>query len=566
MVGSGENLARDGGLLAFVDEALARQADLSAAQRFAAHHDSAAPNDFLAGVYRDLVPLSRPGPGEQYGFEVDLDACSGCKACVAACSTLNGLSPGETWRQVGLLVGARAGEPLLQHVTGACHHCVDPACANGCPAAAYEKDAETGIVFHLDDQCIGCRYCTLMCPYEVPKYNAELGIVRKCDLCHGRLAAGEAPACVQSCPNQAIRIAVVDQAAMAARSGAASFLPGAPVPEMTQPTTVYRSARALPEDASPADVHEVRPAEEHPPLVAMLVLTQLSTGAFLVGRAVEAMTAGVFTSVRPVHAVTALVAGILAIAASTLHLGRPLQAWRAIIGLRTSWLSREIAAFGLFAALAAVYAGATHLAPDSPALPVLGVAVVGAGVAGIACSAMVYHVTRRRLWTIGATSVRFFASTILLGVAATLFAGLLATAVTPTLSIAEFLGSSGRGLCAALAVTTAAKLAFEAAIFRHLRFARCTPRRTPLQETALLMSGELANLTATRFLLGGIGGVLVPLLFAAGAIRGAHPLPLAIAVSLVFAFSLAGEISERRLFFRAATAPRMPGLLGGKRT
>lgn len=558
----GGNLSRAGGLLAYIDEALARQADLSAAQRFAERHDSAPPGDFQLRTYRDLVPLSRPGPGEQYAFEVDLDACSGCKACVAACNSLNGLAPGETWRQVGLLVGTRVDGAFLQHVTGACHHCVEPSCAEGCPAAAYEKDAETGIVFHLDDQCIGCRYCTLMCPYEVPKYHAELGIVRKCDLCHGRLATGEAPACVQSCPNQAIRIAVVDRAGMRTRSGAASFLPGAPEPELTRPTTVYRSARGLPEDAVPADVHEVRPGEEHPPLVAMLVLTQLSTGAFLVGRAVEATGAGVFASVRPVHAVTALAAGLLALAASTLHLGRPLQAWRALIGLRTSWLSREIAAFGLFAVLAAAYAGATRITPASPVLSALGAAVVAAGLAGIACSAMVYHVTHRKFWSIGATTVRFLASTILLGLSATLFAGLLATAVTPTLSIAEFLASSGRGLCAALAVTTAAKLVFEGAVFRHLRFARRSRRRTPLQETALLMAGELANLTAARFLLGGIGGVLVPLLFAAGAIRAADPLPLGVAISLVSAFSLAGEVYERRLFFRAATAPRMPGLPG----
>src|SRR5205085_3191577 len=144
-------------------------------------------------------PLAAPGPGEQYAFEVDLDACTGCKSCVVACHALNGLDEDESWRSVGLLQGARTAA-FQQTVTTACHHCVDPACLTGCPVDAYEKDVQTGIVRHLDDQCIGCQYCVLKCPYDVPKYNARLGIVRKCDLCSSRLSAHEAPACAQACP------------------------------------------------------------------------------------------------------------------------------------------------------------------------------------------------------------------------------------------------------------------------------------------------------------------------------------------------------------------------------
>src|SRR5207237_35555 len=81
----------------------------------------------------DLLPLSRPGPGQQYAFEVDLDVCTGCKACVAACHSLNGLDDTELWRTVGLLHGGTPEAPAQQTVTTSCHHCVDPACLNGRP-------------------------------------------------------------------------------------------------------------------------------------------------------------------------------------------------------------------------------------------------------------------------------------------------------------------------------------------------------------------------------------------------------------------------------------------------
>src|SRR2546423_7326169 len=187
---------------------LSEQQDLPAVAKFA-HREIHGSVPDQARYYRDLVPLAAPRDGQQYAFEVDLDACSGCKACVTACHRLNGLEEGEAWRSVGLLHGGATESPILQHVTTACHHCLEPACLHGCPVQAYEKDPITGIVRHLDDQCIGCQYCMLTCPYDVPKYSHRLGIVRKCDMCHGRLAAGEAPACVQACPNQAIRISLV---------------------------------------------------------------------------------------------------------------------------------------------------------------------------------------------------------------------------------------------------------------------------------------------------------------------------------------------------------------------
>src|SRR6516162_5373448 len=182
----------------------------------------------------DLLECPPKGEGRTLVDDL-LDACTGCKACVTACHSLNGLDEGETWRDVGLLVGGTSELPVLQHVTSACHHCLDPACLAACPVNAYEKDPLTGIVKHLDDQCFGCLYCTLACPYDVPKYHAAKGIVRKCDMCSSRLAVGEAPACVQACPHQAISIKVIDVRQMIEDAEAANFLPAAPDPHITLP-------------------------------------------------------------------------------------------------------------------------------------------------------------------------------------------------------------------------------------------------------------------------------------------------------------------------------------------
>jgi formate dehydrogenase iron-sulfur subunit len=233
----GARAGEDGPTLSALEWVLHDQQVLTAVDRFAKKHDAA---ELLSGLrtYRELIPPAKPGVGQQYAFDVDLDLCTGCKACVTGCHNLNGLDDNEVWRTVGLLHGGTTKGPAQQTVTTACHHCLDPACMNGCPVKAYEKDPVTGIVKHLDDQCIGCQYCIFMCPYDAPKYNKARGIVRKCDMCSDRLEHGEAPACVQSCPNEAIRITVVDRTEAIQATEANAFLPGAPAPSDTLPTPV----------------------------------------------------------------------------------------------------------------------------------------------------------------------------------------------------------------------------------------------------------------------------------------------------------------------------------------
>ena len=524
-----------------IDELLAEQRELTAVEIFSRAHDA---HTIAAPRYRDLLPLTAPAPGQQYAFEVDLDKCSGCKACVTACHSLNGLDEDETWRSVGQLASTDWRAPLKQTVTTACHHCVDPACLNGCPVLAYDKDPVTGIVRHLDDQCIGCQYCVMMCPYEVPQYLPKRGIVRKCDMCSSRLAAGEAPACVQACPSEAIRITVVDQAKVRGKyrpldafnfqpsnfdSAPNRFLPDSPNPAITLPTTRYLSQRPLPAGLEAADAHELRLAKAHPPLTLMLVLSQLGVGL---------VVANVVASASGLTALTALIITVVGVAAGTLHLGQALKAWRSFLGWRKSWLSRELIVFGGF--MAALGAHAILLRPLSALLAAV------TGLAAVACSAMVYVDTRRPFWSAPMTFGKFFGTTLLLGAAGTLFLSLFSAAPAPSPAAAMLLLMAG----------VAIKFAAENRVFRYLVDEQ-SPRLTALNKTALLLNGPFGRLSRLRVMCAAVGGIVLPLLTIIGGHVGA-PSGVALAtVSLSLCFT--GELIERHLFFVAQVVPKMPG-------
>jgi len=532
-----------------IDDYLERQRDLSAVERFSAQHDrETAP--LQERWYRELLPASPPGPGQQYRFEVDMDRCTSCRSCVSACHSLNGLDAGESWRSVGVVVGVGWSGPTQQTVTTACHHCVDPACLAGCPVDAYEKDPFTGIVKHLDDQCIGCSYCTWTCPYEVPRFNERLGIVRKCDMCSDRLAVGEAPACVQACPTGAIAIGVVDVAELVAGTDASSTLvPGAPSSTLTVPTTCYHRADALPDTATATDDWSESPAHAHLPLVVMLVLTQLSAGTFAVVAALAALAPSLPDGVLRAGALAAAGAGLLAIGASVGHLGRPLQAWRAVLGVRHSWLSREIAAFGLFAPAAVAAAGARLAEPRGVLAHVLGAGVSVAGLGAVTCSAMIYAVTGRRAWRLDRTAPAFAATTALCG---------LSTAALVLLATADPVAAAGplRVVALGIAVTAALVLGADAWLLR----AGGTGDPV-LDRTVRLLRGPLAPVARGRAALLAAGGLGVPLLLLA-LLAEPHPPAAAMRALAVVGLVLVvrAEVAGRSLFFRSMTSPRMPGI------
>jgi len=494
-----------------IDDLLTEQRTLTAVERFARAHER---HEFPAQQkhYRDLIPLNAPQPGEQYAFAVNLDTCTGCKACVSACHSLNGLEDGELWRDVGLLHGGTARAPFQQTITTACHHCADPACANGCPVLAYEKDAATGIVRHLDDQCIGCQYCVLKCPYDVPKYSEKLGIVRKCDMCHSRLAAGEAPACVQACPNEAIRIEVVKTEAIASEG---RMLPGVFESSYTRPTTTYRTSRDMPATVRDG-AEKLRLEHAHWPLILMLVLTQAAAGAY--------GAASVNGGIVPVVFATALLHAGLAV--SVLHLGRPLGAWRFFLGLRKSWMSREILAFGMFAGCGTAFAVVVWLGWKMERPLAIGTLVLA--VVGVACSAMIYVDTRRPAWSGRRTFTKFFGTAIVFGLHAfALFA-----------AIPQW-----------LAVAVAAQWMF-AGIETRYHLLALEDDGHPAHRSALI----------TKRLLGTFGDVRTVAMLL-GAVCAACPFitPSRWPAAVAFGFAAIAAIAERYAFFAGACAPRMPG-------
>ncbi|MCR4336998.1 MAG: dimethyl sulfoxide reductase anchor subunit [Candidatus Omnitrophica bacterium] len=515
-------------------------------------------------VYKELIPKTTPGPGQQYAFEVNLDQCSGCKACVAACHSENGLDEDETWRSVGLLQGGGDENPTIQHITSACHHCLEPACMSGCPTKAYEKDPTTGIVKHLDDQCFGCQYCILKCPYDVPKYNPKRGIVHKCDMCISRLNVGEAPACVRACPTSAIRITVIDQQKVRNRPQDFVNIPEAPDSRYTLPTTRYVSRQSLPSDMTSIDSYTVKPEHSHLPLVFMLVLTQLSVGSFGVELFLrEYAPSSLSTLLFPFSVGMALGMGLLALAASVLHLGRPLYAFRAFLGFQTSWLSREIVAFGTFALLAAFYASALWVVPlrnkilslgGGAGLTVLAISVFVSGFLGVLCSVMVYRDTQRPFWNHPITSWKFLMTTMILGVVNVLMASVVFSWMGSVISPTYIMETFGKDFCRVLIAAMAIKLLMEASIFSHL----CQKKMTFFKKSALLMTRPLKRITQLRFFLGVAGGMILPAVFLNDSAMLPEEMKVMFAVA-IFIFCLGGEILERYLFFRAVVPLKMPG-------
>jgi DMSO reductase anchor subunit len=314
------------------------------------------------------------------------------------------------------------------------------------------------------------------------------------------------------------------------------FLPASPDPSLTLPATRYVSAKTIPADFAAADEAKLEVQAAHWPLVWMLVLTQAAAGAF-------AVLPFMAPAAQPGLAGLALGAGSLGLFGSILHLGKPCRAWRAFLGLRKSWLSREIVALLIFGALAGI-STAVLFAPGAFLVqgPLLATTAV-AGLAAVLCSAMVYHVTRRQFWR-GELVIGKF-----LGTAATLGLGLawFATATG---------GAKISWIPLVLAILGVVRLAREFALLRQCADDAHLTGEVPasaLGRSALILRFRLGGLLRVQVAAAWLGGVILP----------ASGLLLSSANSLLigcsFGLCLISEFADRTLFFRAAIPFRMPG-------
>jgi Fe-S-cluster-containing dehydrogenase component len=150
-------------------------------------------------------------PPDAVGMLYDATRCIGCQACVTACKTANNL-PGNMYDppkdldgQTKNIIKLYESDGEKSYMKQQCMHCIDPGCVNACMIGAFKK-REFGIVTWDKDRCIGCRYCQVACPYNIPKFQWDTAIpeIVKCELCNHMLKRGEEPGCVQACPKEAV--------------------------------------------------------------------------------------------------------------------------------------------------------------------------------------------------------------------------------------------------------------------------------------------------------------------------------------------------------------------------
>ncbi|PKQ65903.1 hypothetical protein BZG02_02560 [Labilibaculum filiforme] len=272
-------------------------------------------------------------------------------ACVAGCSIENGTDLLVNWREVNCHNKIKhPGLPVF-HFSLACNHCEDAPCMKNCPALAYSRDEKTGAIIHHAEACIGCTYCTWACPYDAPKFNESTKIVEKCNFCVDRISEGKNPACVDACPVGALsfgREDVIEE----------NYLTPGFVNMGIKPSIQLIPLRE--EHSTPAieniDAVEIsaEKLESYLPKIKSKVSLDKEWTLVLFTLAVAGLVswqaAHLFGMIE-MPLVPFAVISILAIALTSLHIGKKWRMWRFILNLKGSWLSREIFSFSAFLGL-----------------------------------------------------------------------------------------------------------------------------------------------------------------------------------------------------------------------
>jgi Fe-S-cluster-containing dehydrogenase component len=158
---------------------------------------------------------------DAYSMLYDATLCVGCKACVSACKKTNGLPPVKgdfdkdgLWdapkdldsKTRTIIKLYKENEDNWSYVKQQCMHCAKPSCVSACPVKAMKQD-ENGVTYYNPEVCIGCRYCQVACPFNIPKFEWEKTFPKivKCDMCKfTSLKSKGEPACTEVCPAKAV--------------------------------------------------------------------------------------------------------------------------------------------------------------------------------------------------------------------------------------------------------------------------------------------------------------------------------------------------------------------------
>ena len=184
--------------------------------------------DFLglvaAGAAGSLAGCNAERPRKEaradaVGMLYDSTRCVGCRACVHKCKEANGLpfdrdvidgvaydAPNDLSGTAKTVIRLYAEGDQQAFVKAQCMHCIDASCVSACMLGALQK-REYGVVTYERDRCVGCRYCMVACPFNVPKFewNSAVPQIVKCEMCAHRYKEGKGPACAEVCPRQAIQ-------------------------------------------------------------------------------------------------------------------------------------------------------------------------------------------------------------------------------------------------------------------------------------------------------------------------------------------------------------------------
>jgi Fe-S-cluster-containing dehydrogenase component len=163
------------------------------------------------------------GYPDSFAILHDTTLCVGCRSCEAACNKVNDLPrPDRPFTDLSVLETTRRTTTKTFTVVNRydnpkkpghhvfykkqCNHCLEPACSSACFVRAFTK-TKTGAVVYDASVCVGCRYCMIACPFEIPTYEYDQALtprIRKCTMCHPRVVEGQLPGCVETCPMEAL--------------------------------------------------------------------------------------------------------------------------------------------------------------------------------------------------------------------------------------------------------------------------------------------------------------------------------------------------------------------------